>query len=57
MLRARRERWEAWLRESAALAAGSATAGPTAAAGELVRAVVANHDALALGLPGAERLH
>jgi hypothetical protein len=29
----------------------------TAAAGELVRDVVANHDALALGLPGAEQLH
>jgi hypothetical protein len=58
VLRARRARWEAWLRESAALAAGTGEdAGPTAAAGALVRAVVANHDALALGLPGAERLH
>ena len=50
MLRARRARWEAWLRESAALAAGlGREAGPTAAAGALVRDVVANHDALALG--------
>ena len=58
VLRARRERWEAWLRESAALAAASDDpADPTAAAGALVRDVVANHDALALGLPGAERLH
>ncbi len=58
VLRARRERWEAWLRESSALAAASDDpAGPTAAAGALVRSVVANHDALALGLPGAERLH
>ena len=29
----------------------------TESAGALVRDVVANHDALALGLPGAERLH
>jgi hypothetical protein len=50
---ARRARWEAWLRESAALA-DAATPG-TAVAGALVRDVVANHDALALGLPGAER--
>ena len=57
VLRARRERWETWLRESADLAAGSDAAGPTGAAGALVRAVVANHDALALGLPGAERHH
>jgi hypothetical protein len=52
---ARRARWEAWLRESAALADGASDA--TATAGALVRDVVANHDALALGLPGAERLH
>jgi hypothetical protein len=52
VVRARRARWEAWLRESEALAARAA--GPTAAAGALVRDVVANHDALALGLPGAE---
>jgi hypothetical protein len=54
VVRARRARWDAWLRESAALAAGAG--GPTAAAGALVLDVVANHDALALGLPGAERL-
>jgi hypothetical protein len=52
---ARRARWEAWLRETAALAAGAS--GQTAAAGALVRDVVANHDALALGLPGAEQFH
>jgi hypothetical protein len=55
VLRARRRSWEAWLRESAALADGASDA--TATAGALVRDVVANHDALALGLPGAERLH
>ena len=55
VVRARRARWEAWLRESAALADGAA--GPTEAAAALVRDVVANHDALALGLPGAEQLH
>jgi hypothetical protein len=49
---ARRARWEAWLRDSAALA--DQAAGPTEAAGALVRDVVANHDALALGLPGAD---
>jgi hypothetical protein len=54
VIRARHARWDAWLRESAALA--DAATGPTAAAGALVREVVANHDALALGLPGAERL-
>jgi hypothetical protein len=52
VVRARRARWEAWLRESEALA--SWAEGPTGAAGALVRDVVANHDALALGLPGAE---
>jgi hypothetical protein len=52
VVRARRARWEAWLRDSAALALHAA--GPTEAAGALVRDVVANHDALALGLPGAE---
>jgi hypothetical protein len=65
----RRVRWEAWLRETAALAAGrgaaapapdatvASAADPTAASAALVRDVVANHDALALGLPGerAER--
>jgi hypothetical protein len=55
VVEARRARWEAWIRESAALAA--AAAGETAAAGALVRDVVANHDALALGLPGAEQFH
>jgi hypothetical protein len=53
VVRARRARWEAWLRESAALADGAAR--ETEAAAALVRDVVANHDALALGLPGAER--
>jgi hypothetical protein len=52
VVQARRARWEAWLRESAALADGAH--GATEAAGALVRDVVANHDALALGLPGAE---
>jgi hypothetical protein len=52
VLSGRKRRWEAWLRESAALAAASGEAGPTAAAGALVRDVVGNHDALALGLPG-----
>ena len=53
VLHARRARWQAWLRDSAALADDH----PTAAAAALVRDVVANHDALALGLPGerAER--
>ena len=52
VVRARKARWEAWLRESAALA--ERADGPTEAAAALVRDVVANHDALALGLPGAE---
>jgi hypothetical protein len=52
--RARRTRWEAWLRDSAALALRAD--GPTEAAGALVRDVVANHDALVLGLAGADRL-
>jgi hypothetical protein len=51
---ARRARWDAWLRESTALADRASEA--TAAAGALVRDVVANHDALVLGLPGAEPL-
>jgi hypothetical protein len=55
VVRARQARWQAWLRESAALA--ERAAGPTEAAGALVRDVVANHDALALGLPGAEPHH
>jgi hypothetical protein len=52
---ARRARWEDWLRESARLA--DAASGETAAAGALVRDVVENHDALVLGLPGAEQFH
>jgi hypothetical protein len=51
----RRAPWDAWLRETAALAAEAEE--ETESAGALVRDVVANHDALALGLPGAERLH
>jgi hypothetical protein len=52
VVRARRARWESWLRETEALAMRAA--GATEAAGALVRDVVANHDALVLGLPGAE---
>jgi hypothetical protein len=52
VVRARRARWDAWLRESATLA--ERATGPTEAAGALVRDVVANHDALVLGLPGAD---
>jgi hypothetical protein len=49
----RKARWDAWLRESAALAERrTGDAEPTAACAALVRDVVANHDALALGLPG-----
>ena len=62
VLRARRARWEAWLRESAALASateqrlgGTPERDPTAATVALVRDVVANHDALALGLPRPHR--
>ena len=62
VLRARRARWEAWLRDSAALARateqrlGDVTAqDETVATVALVRDVVANHDALALGLPRARR--
>ena len=51
VLRARRDAWEAWLRESVALAARAEDEETSA----LVREVVANHDALALGLPGRER--
>ena len=51
VLRGRRAHWEAWLRESAALA----ECHPTAATAALVRDVVANHDALALGLPGERK--
>lgn len=56
VLRARRSRWDAWLRETHALAAAVKDAdGALAKASALVREVVANHDALALGLPGRER--
>jgi hypothetical protein len=51
VLRARRAQWDAWLRESTALAARD----PTAATAALVRDVVANHDALVLGLPGERK--
>ncbi len=51
----RRAHWDAWLRETTDLAALAED--DTASAGALVRDVVANHDALALGLPGAEQLH
>ena len=51
VLRARRDAWEAWLRETVALAAHAEDEETSA----LVREVVANHDALALGLPGRER--
>ena len=49
----RRAPWDAWLRETSALAAEAEE--ETQSAGALVRDVVANHDALALGLPGRER--
>jgi hypothetical protein len=55
VLRARRRAWEAWLRDSAALADRAAPHDPTAATAALVRDVVGNHDALALGLPGERR--
>ena len=58
VLRARRARWEAWLRDSEALAAQGelgAADDDTAATAALVRDVVANHDALVLGLPGERR--
>lgn len=51
----RRAPWDAWLRETATLAARADA--DTASTGALVQDVVANHDALALGLPGAEHLH
>jgi len=51
VLRGRRAPWDAWLRESAALAERD----PTAATAALVRDVVDNHDALALGLPGERK--
>jgi hypothetical protein len=71
-LRGRRARWEAWMRDSAALAERhdaaspqrangtaepdpTAVPDPTAATVALVRDVVANHDALVLGLPGERR--
>jgi hypothetical protein len=49
VLRGRRRAWQAWLRETAALAEAPAGDAATRA---LVRDVVRNHDALALGLPG-----
>jgi hypothetical protein len=57
VLGGRKARWDAWLRESAALAAAASdptadSSNPAAATAALVRDVVANHDALALGLPG-----
>ncbi len=52
VLRGRRARWEAWLRDSAALAERHHEPRATVA---LVRDVVANHDALVLGLPGGRR--
>jgi hypothetical protein len=57
VLRARRTSWDAWLRESASLADRGAGDPGSSGAAALVRDVVANHDALALGLPGerAER--
>jgi hypothetical protein len=58
VLRARRARWEAWLRDSEALAARRQLAADdddTAATAALVRDIVANHDALVLGLPGERR--
>jgi hypothetical protein len=54
VLRARRSGWEAWLRDSAALAERHVA--DDAAAAALVLDVVANHDALALGLPGSDTL-
>jgi hypothetical protein len=51
VLRARRDAWELWLRETVALAADA----DDEETSTLVREVVANHDALALGLPGRER--
>jgi hypothetical protein len=69
VLGGRRSRWEAWLRESEALARShdaalglgdplsqaSASAKAAAAIAALVREVVANHDALTLGLPDGRR--
>jgi len=62
VLRARRERWEAWLRDSAALATATerrlgdvGAQDETVATVALVRDVVANHDALAQGLPRRQR--
>jgi hypothetical protein len=51
VLGARRRRWRAWLDESRALAARV----PDAQAAALIHDVVANHDALELGLPGRVR--
>ena len=51
----RRAHWDAWLRETAD--ARGAGRGRTASAGALVRDVVANHDALALGPARRRALH
>jgi hypothetical protein len=59
VLRGSRRRWLRWLRESRRLAlqatAPAAEADEVTTAREVVIAVVENHDALMLGLPGAER--
>jgi hypothetical protein len=55
VLHARRSRWESWLHDTVALAEQLAAHRPSAATVALVREVVANHDALALGLPGERR--
>ena len=55
VLRARRTSWQAWLRDSAVLAERAASNDPADPTAALVRDVVANHDALALGLPGERR--
>jgi hypothetical protein len=62
VLHGRRAGWEAWLRDSKALAdRREAVDGvtvedeETTATAALVRDVVANHDALVLGLPGERR--
>ena len=51
VLYGRRALWDAWLRETKQLAEQR----PAAATSALVRDVVANHDALALGLPGERK--
>jgi hypothetical protein len=51
VLGGRWRRWRAWLDETAALAARV----PEAESAALIRDVLANHDALELGLPGRVR--